>query len=253
MTRTRSLGSHRLRGCTDVLCIPSSALLGYDRHVTTCRQSRYPGSDLPGRGQTRGQREVACRPTLRNLKRSDEVSADRTAKLADHRSRCETPAGHRLATAGRPPPVAVGPGRADHRVTVGRSRRFFTVHGRLRTAIEASNAEPSHHHSFGRPRLAARCGEPLPFTCSIVRHKPATRAPLEPNKPHRCETQVTFSHTRPSCGSATAMKHPGDGNSLHSDNAMTNTAVRHIVQETSSLLVIARCPARSREDHHYAT
>src|SRR5580692_5684169 len=53
--------------------------------------------------------------------------------------------------------------------------------------------------------------EPLPIPCSIVRHKPATRAPLESNKPHRYETEVTSSHTRPSLGSATAMKHPADG------------------------------------------
>jgi hypothetical protein len=60
-------------------------------------------------------------------------------------------------------------------------------------------------------------GKPLPIPCSIVRHKPATRAPLEPNKPHRYETEVISSHTRHSRGSATAMKHPADGNSLHSD------------------------------------
>jgi hypothetical protein len=60
-------------------------------------------------------------------------------------------------------------------------------------------------------------GEPLPISCSIVRHKPTTRAPLESNKPHRSETEVISSHTRPSFGSATAMKHPADGNSLHCD------------------------------------
>jgi hypothetical protein len=60
-------------------------------------------------------------------------------------------------------------------------------------------------------------GEPLPIPCSIVRHKPTTRAPLEPNKPHRYATEVASSHTRHGHGSATAMRHPADGNSLHSD------------------------------------
>jgi hypothetical protein len=36
------------------------------------------------------------------------------------------------------------------------------------------------------PCLAAQVrGEALPIPCSIVRHKPTTRAALEPNKPHR--------------------------------------------------------------------
>jgi hypothetical protein len=218
MTRTRSLGSHRQRRCTDVLYIPSSALLVDDRHVTTCRQSRrHPVSDPPGSDQAHSHRDVACRPALRNQKQGGAVSADRTAKPGDRRSGCEIPASHRLATAARPPPITVGPGRVVHRVAVGRSRRFFTVHGRLRTAIEASNAEPSHHHSFGRPPWQPGAGEPLPIPCSIVRHKPATRAPLESNKPHRYETEVAFSHTRPSPGSAAAIKHPADGNSLHTD------------------------------------
>src|ERR1700748_3749076 len=60
-------------------------------------------------------------------------------------------------------------------------------------------------------------GEPLPIPCSIVRHKPTARAPLGPNRQHRFETEVTSSHIRPIYGSATAMKHLADGNSLHSD------------------------------------
>jgi hypothetical protein len=162
MTRTRSLGSHRQRRCTDVLCIPFSALLVDDRHVTTCRVSRHPGSDLAWSGRAHSHRDVPCRPASRILRRGDAFSAGHTAAPADHRSRCEIPPGRRLAATDRPPPVAVGPWRVDHRAAVGRSRRFFTVHGRLRTAIEASNAEPAHHHSFGRPRLAARCGRATP-------------------------------------------------------------------------------------------
>src|ERR1700753_2824816 len=60
-------------------------------------------------------------------------------------------------------------------------------------------------------------GKPLPIPCSIVRHKPTTRAPLEPNKPHRYATEVTSSHIRHAHGFPPAMKHPADGNSLHSD------------------------------------
>jgi hypothetical protein len=56
----------------------------------------------------------------------------------------------------------------------------------------------------------------LPIPCSIVRHKPTTRAALEPNKPHRSDhivgppvcTEVAFSHIRHSLGSAAAMGHP---------------------------------------------
>lgn len=55
----------------------------------------------------------------------------------------------------------------------------------------------------------------LPIPCSIVRHKPTTRAALEPNKPHRSDhivgppvcTEVSFSHIRHSLGSAAAMEH----------------------------------------------
>jgi len=41
-------------------------------------------------------------------------------------------------------------------VTVGRGGRCWSVHGRLRTAIAVSNAEPLHHHSSARSRLTAR-------------------------------------------------------------------------------------------------
>ena len=101
-------------------------------------------------------------------------------------------------------------------VTVDRGRRCCSVHGRLRTAIAASNAEPVHHHSSARftPGCPGADGL-LPIPCSIVRHKPTTRAALEPNKPHRSDlivgppvcTEVTFSHIRHSLGSAAAMGH----------------------------------------------
>lgn len=63
--------------------------------------------------------------------------------------------------------------------------------------------------------LASRYGGPLPIPCSIVRHKPTTRASLEPNKPHRSDliagsrvcTEVTFSHIHNSLGSAAAIGH----------------------------------------------
>src|SRR5882757_5295159 len=80
VTRTWSLGSHRLRRCTDVLYIPSCALLVDDRHVVSCRESRRPRSDLAGKGPVHGDRDVACRPALRNLERGDAAKADRTAK-----------------------------------------------------------------------------------------------------------------------------------------------------------------------------
>jgi len=81
--------------------------------------------------------------------------------------------------------------------------RCCSVHGRLRTAIAVRNAEPLHHHSSAPfvPGSQARLGY-YPIPCSIVRHKPSTRAALEPNKPHRSDhivgstvrTEVTFSH-----------------------------------------------------------
>jgi hypothetical protein len=95
-------------------------------------------------------------------------------------------------------------------------RRCCSVHGRLRTAIAASNTEPVHHHSSARfvPGCPGADGL-LPIPCSIVRHKPTTRAVLEPNKPHRSDlivglpvcTEVTFSHIRHSLGSAAVMGH----------------------------------------------
>jgi hypothetical protein len=98
-----------------------------------------------------------------------------------------------------------------------RSRQWFSsVHGRLRTAIAASNAEPVHHHSSARfaPGCPGADGL-LPIPCSIVRHKPTTRAVLEPNKPRRSDrivglpvcTEVTFSHIRHSLGSAAVIGH----------------------------------------------
>jgi len=56
----------------------------------------------------------------------------------------------------------------------------------------------------------------LPIPCSIVRHKPTTRAALEPNKSHRSDhivgpsvcTEVALSHIRNSLGSTAAMGHP---------------------------------------------
>jgi hypothetical protein len=54
-------------------------------------------------------------------------------------------------------------------------------------------------------------------------------------------------------GSATAMKHPADGNSLHTDNAMTDTAVHQIPAKNSSLLVMAgRRPGRHEDDQYGA-
>src|SRR5580692_6389457 len=85
------------------------------------------------------------------------------------------------------PPAATAPRRPGRPVvTAYRSRRCCSVHGRLRTAIAASNAEPVHHHSSARfvPGCPGADGL-LPIPCSIVRHKPTTRAVLEPNKPHR--------------------------------------------------------------------
>ena len=100
--------------------------------------------------------------------------------------------------------------------TIDPGRRCCSVHERLRTAIAASNTEPVHHHSSARfvPGCPGADG-PLPIPCSIVRHKPTTRAVLEPNKPHRSDlivglpfcTEVTFSHIRHSLGSAAVMGH----------------------------------------------
>lgn len=107
-----------------------------------------------------------------------------------------------------------------------RGRRCCSVHGRLRTAIAVRNAEPLQHHSSARfvPGSQVRLGY-YPIPCSIVRHKPITRAALEPNKPHRSDlnvgsivcTEVASSHIRHILRSAAALGALCDGNSLQCD------------------------------------
>src|ERR1022692_2111472 len=87
MTRTRSWGSHRLRRCTDVLYIPSSALSVDDRHVISCAESRRTKSDLPGEHPVHGYRDVACAAALGNVDGRDRAEADRTAKSRERDTR----------------------------------------------------------------------------------------------------------------------------------------------------------------------
>ena len=127
----------------------------------------------------------------------------RVSRRPSRRTRTRRAAVHRCEQCGR------------RVVTVNRDRRCCSVHGRLRTAVAVRNAEPVHHHSSARSFLAARYGWATAIPCSIVRHKPTTRAALEPNKPHRSDhivgppvcTEVAFSHSRHSLGSAAAMGH----------------------------------------------
>jgi hypothetical protein len=186
MARSKSLRTHRLRRCTDVLYIPSCALPVDDRHVTSCRESRHTAPDLLGRHLPGGHRSVAPRPALseapaRRPARHRGVAAGAslredgkpagTRKRRGRRGNTMVRGGWRgkaggLGRAYSPAVHGVArnaefycPKRGSRRVVaVGRSRRRCTVHGQLRTAIEASNAEPSHHHSSARPHLAARRG-----------------------------------------------------------------------------------------------
>jgi hypothetical protein len=186
MTRSRSLRTHRLRRCTDVLYIPSCALPVDDRHVTSCRESRHTAPDLPGSHQSGGHRSVARRLAQhevrgRRLARHRPVAAGASlsegGQPAGKRKRRGRPGNSMVRGRRRGKPGGLGracspafhgvarhaesycPQRGSRRVAaVGRSRRRCRVHGQLRTAIEASNAEPSHHHSSARPHLAARRG-----------------------------------------------------------------------------------------------
>ena len=127
------------------------------------------------------------------------------------------------------PPVVSRPGAArpgGSRAQARALRSLRGCHGRPRRGAAAYTDD-----SAPRSRLATlslctitpppvRAWQPgtdglLPIPCSIVRHKPTTRAALEPNKPHRSDhivgppvcTEVTFSHIRHSLGSAAAMGH----------------------------------------------
>jgi hypothetical protein len=99
----------------------------------------------------------------------------------------------------------------------------------------------------------------LPIPCSIVRHKPTTRAALEPNKPHRSDhivgppvcTEVAFSHIRHSrfCRSDGALC---DGNSLHCDTQRPTPWFNHIGAKSSSWPVIDREQSERRDFEQYA-
>jgi hypothetical protein len=170
--------------------------------------------------------------------------------VADDRNGC---GGHRAPRPDRPASSAACPRWPAHRAhAVGESRRLCTVHGRLRTAIEASNARPSHHHSFGRRPWHPAAVGPLPFPCSIVRHKSTPWAALQPNKPYRGVTEVASSHIRHSCGPATAMEHPATVTRYILIRNDPRPGSRH-PPKTSSLLVIAlRQPRRPDNDQYRA-
>src|SRR6266567_4476586 len=100
MTRTKSLGSHRLRRCTDVLYIPSSALPVDDRHVISCGESRRTQSDLPWERPVHGDRDVARGAAMRNIEGRDRAEADRSAESGERGTRLDVPAKHRPVAAG---------------------------------------------------------------------------------------------------------------------------------------------------------
>src|SRR6185437_15685 len=99
MTRTWSWGSHRLRRCTDVLYIPSSALLVDDRHIIGCAQAWCTRADLARNGPVDAYGDVARGPARRNLQRGNAVKADRAAQPAQRGSRYQVPAERRLVAA----------------------------------------------------------------------------------------------------------------------------------------------------------
>jgi hypothetical protein len=251
MTRARSWGSHRLRRCTDVPCIPCRALPVEDRHVTSCRASRPVRSHRPGKRPARGRRDAACRPGRRDASRARRPGARRTAQPAGQSPRREGPARRRLTAV----QGVSGHGftRPGHRaLAAGRSRRLCTVSGRLRTAIGASNAEPSHHPLLrsiapaGQVR-ASCCRSRAPL-CGINR----LRAALERNKPHVSATEVSFSHICHRRCSASALRPPTDRNSLHSDTQRSAHRFIALAKKVSSSLVIGRRPSMPSDEGRYS-
>src|ERR1700756_981264 len=149
MTRTWwSLGSHRKRRCTDVLYIPFFTLLVDDRHVVSCHEARCSRPGLLGKRPVHGHRDVACRPALRNLERSDAAKADRTAKSADRGPRREVPGKCRLVTAGE---------RLEEARKLARKR---ALRGLVRTRLR--RAGKRGHGRGGKPSRLGRPPEPAP-------------------------------------------------------------------------------------------
>src|SRR6516165_9971257 len=96
MTRTKSLGSHRLRRCTDLFYIPSSALLVDHRHVVTLHKGGDTRPDLPWKCPVDGDRYVACRAAVRHGDARDRTVIDRSAEPGQCDARREVTVQHCL-------------------------------------------------------------------------------------------------------------------------------------------------------------
>src|SRR5215469_13235547 len=96
MTRTRSLGSHRLRRCTDLLYIPSSALLVDHRHVVSLDKGGDTCPDLLWKHPVDGDRYVACRAAVWHGDARDRVVIDHSAEPGQRDARREVTVQHCL-------------------------------------------------------------------------------------------------------------------------------------------------------------
>src|SRR5579875_1421852 len=96
MTRARSLGSHRLRRCTDLLYIPSSACLVDNRHVVSLGKLRHTLTDLARKHPVNSHRDVACRATARNGDVRDRTENDCAVESVKRSPRCEETIQRRL-------------------------------------------------------------------------------------------------------------------------------------------------------------
>src|SRR6516165_8507677 len=99
MTRTKSLGSHRLRRCTDLFYIPSSALLVDHRHVVSLDKGGDTRPDLPWEYPVDGDRYVACRAAVRDGEARDRAVIDSSAEPGQCDARREVTVQHCLIAA----------------------------------------------------------------------------------------------------------------------------------------------------------
>src|SRR5215472_14367062 len=99
MTRTGSLGSHRLRRCTDLLYIPFSALLIDDRHFVSCGELSRSRYFLAREPPIDGHRDVACVAASGNRDIRYRGESDRAAEAGERNPRCEVAVQGRLVAA----------------------------------------------------------------------------------------------------------------------------------------------------------
>src|SRR5262245_11180826 len=99
MTRTGSLGSHRLRRCTDLLYIPFTALLIDYRHIVSCGELRRTRFVLARKPPVDGHRDVACRASRRDRDARYRAEGDRATESGERDPRRQVSVQGRLVAA----------------------------------------------------------------------------------------------------------------------------------------------------------